>query len=92
MSAQHNEDGFIIDKEDFEVVVKKLGTKSTHSYDFLLKGGPKYREVMFKFCKSMMEKEEFPSSFRKTLLNMIWERKGAAEILKNNRFIHTKEP
>ena len=86
-----NEDGFVIDKEDFEVVVKKFGTKSTHSYDFLLKGGPKYKEVMFKFCKSMMEKEEFPSSFRKTLLNMIWKRKGAAEILKNNRFIHTKE-
>ena len=46
---------------------------------------------MFKLCKSMIEKEEFPSNFRKTLLNMIWKAKGPAEILKNNRFIHTKE-
>ena len=39
----------------------------------------------------MIEKEEFPTSFRKTILNMIWKQKGPAEILKNNRFIHTKE-
>ena len=39
----------------------------------------------------MIEKEEFPSSFRRTILNMIWKSKGPAEILKNNRLIHTKE-
>jgi hypothetical protein len=83
--------GFDIDKDDFENVLKKFSTKSTKSYDFLLKSGSKYKEAMFKLCKYMIEKEDFPISFRKTLLNMIWKRKGPADILKNNRFIHTKE-
>ena len=39
----------------------------------------------------MIEKEDFPIYFRKTLLNMIWKQKGPADILKNNRSIHTKE-
>ena len=84
-------DGFEIVKDDFDNVLKKFGSKTTKSYDFLLKGGPKYKEVIYKLCKSMIEKEEFPTSFRKTILNMIWKQKGPSEILKNNRFIHTKE-
>ena len=86
-----DDDGFEILRDDFDSVLQKFSTKSTHSYDFLLKGGTKYKEVMFNFCKSMIEEEKFPLSFRKTLLNMIWKSKGPAEILKNNRFIHTKE-
>ena len=39
----------------------------------------------------MIDIEEFPTQFRKTLLNMIWKQKGPAEVLKNNRFIHLKE-
>ena len=84
-------DGFEIVKDDFDNVLKKFGSKTTKSYDFMLKGGPKYKEVIYKLCKSMIEKEEFPTSFRKTILNMIWKQKGPSEILKNNRFIHTKE-
>ena len=86
-----DDDDFNMEFDDFNSVLQKFSTKSTHSYDLLLKAGPKYKDVMFKVCKSMIEKEEFPSSFRKTLLNMIWKRKGPAEILSNNRFIHTKE-
>ena len=39
----------------------------------------------------MIEEEEFPVMFRKTLLMMIWKQKGPQEILSNNRFIHLKE-
>ena len=39
----------------------------------------------------MIEKEDFPASFRKTTLYMIWKRKGAMDILKNNRFLHMKD-
>ena len=39
----------------------------------------------------MIDEEEFPTMFRKTLLNMIWKLKGRSEILKNNRFIYLKE-
>ena len=39
----------------------------------------------------MVENEEFPLSFRKTILFMIWKQKGPADVLKNSRFIHIKE-
>ena len=78
-----DDDGFAIVKDDFENVLRKFATKSTKSYDFLLRAGPKYKEVMFKLCKSMIEMEVFPTKFRKTILNMIWKSKGPAEILKN---------
>ena len=84
-------EGFEIDKEDFTQVLNKFKSKSTHSYDFLLKSGKRYQEAMFHFCKKMIEKEVFPNSFRRTILYMIWKQKGQAEILKTNRFIHLKE-
>ena len=46
---------------------------------------------MFKFCKNMIEKEEFPISFKKTMFFLIWKQKGPSEILKNSCFIYTKE-
>ena len=76
---------------DFEEVMKKFGLKKTKSYDFLLNSGKRYKEVMFKFCKKMIAAEEFPHSFNRTVLYMIWKQKGPAEILKNSRFIHMKE-
>ena len=66
----NDNEGFDIDKEDFENVLKKFNKKS---YDFLLKSGLKYKEAMFKLCNYMIEKEDFPISFKKTLLNMIWK-------------------
>ena len=92
MRMKDNDDeDFEIIQEDFDTVLHKFSTKGTNSYDFLLKGSAKYKDVVFKLCKSMIEKEEFPSSFRRTILNMIWKQKGPSEILTNNRFIHTKE-
>ena len=61
-----------IDESDFEAVCKKLNSKQTKSYDFLLKSGEKYQNVIFKLSKRMIKNETFPNLFRKTLLNMIW--------------------
>ena len=88
---EEDTEGFEIEKDDFEEVMKKFGSKKTRSYDFLLNSGGKYKESMFNLCKKMIEKEEFPNSFQKTMLYMIWKQKGPAEILKNSRFIHMKE-
>ena len=85
------EESFEISEDDFKVVCKKFDSKQTKSYDFLLKAGEEYKKVVYKLCRRMISEEEFPSLFRKTLLNMIWKQKGPSEILKNNRFIHLKE-
>ena len=85
------DDDFMIDKDDFEAVLKKFSSKSTRTYDFLLKASEEYKDSIFQLCMKFFEKEEFPEKFRKTILFMIWKRKGGAEVLSNNRFIHLKE-
>ena len=76
---------------DFKGVLDKFSKKKTKSYDFILNAGDKFKDSIFKLCTKMISKAEFPVSFRKTMLHMIWKGKGPAEILKNSRFIHMKE-
>jgi hypothetical protein len=81
----------VIDKADFDFVVKKFKFKETKSYDFLLKSSEEYQKVIFKLCRKMIMEEDFPDMFRKTILYIIWKGKGPQEIMKNSRFIHMKE-
>ena len=83
-------EGFEVTKDSFNKVLGKFGTKKTKAYNFLLKAGNKFKNSIYKLCKRMLEAEEFPSSFRKTVLNQIWKGKGSSDILKNSRFIHNE--
>ena len=82
---------FEVLREDFENVLAKFKTKDTKIYDFLIKAGDKNKEAIFKLCKRIKDTEEIPESFYKTVLIIIWKRKGPMEVLKNNRFLHMKE-
>ena len=64
--------------------------KQTKAYDFLLKADDSYKDAIFKLCKRFIDTEDFPTKFGETLLYMLWKKKGSAEVLKNNRFIHMK--
>ena len=83
-------ESFEIDEDDFNNVLAKFKSKTTKTYDFLLKAGTKYQSALFELCKMMIQKEEFPKSFKQTVLYMIWKRKGAMDVLKNNRYLHMK--
>ena len=83
-------DGFEVSKEDFDDVIEKFKSKQTKVYDFLIKADHDYKHAIFLLCKKFLDAEEFPDKFRETLLVMIWKKKGPAEILKNNRFVHMK--
>ena len=82
---------FVVTIEDFNQVLAKFAMKETKTYDFLIKAGDKYKFAMFKICKRIIENEEIPDSFKRTILHMIWKRKGSMDILKHNRFLHIKE-
>ena len=71
--------------------MNKFESKYTKTYDFLIKAGMNYKQAIFMLCKRIIDNEEVPIMFRKTLLIMIWKRKGPMDILKNNRFLHMKE-
>lgn len=57
----------------------------------MIKSGDRYKRAIFKLCQRVIDKEEVPDSFRKTVLVMIWKRKGPMDILRNNRFLHMKD-
>ena len=83
-----DDDGFELSKEDFDEVIEKFKKKSTKAYDFLTKADEEYKAAIFILCKKFIDKEEFPDMFKETVLHMIWKKKGSAETLKNNRFVH----
>ena len=83
-------DEFVVEEDEFKEVVKVFKRKDTKSYDFLVKAGKNYQEVIGHFVSKMIKSETFPDDFRKTVLHMIWKGKGGAEVLKNSRFVHMK--
>jgi hypothetical protein len=87
---EEDSEGFEITQEDFDDVTKNLQKKTTKAYDFILKADEDYKAAIFLLCKKFIDEEEFPDLFKETLLIMIWKKKGSAQTLKNNRFIHLK--
>ena len=81
---------FEIEEDEFKDVVEVFKRKDTKSYDFLVKSGKKYQEAIGHLVMKLIKTETFPDEFRKTVLHMIWKGKGAAEVLKNSRFVHMK--
>ena len=70
-----NDEEYDIDRDVFETVMNKFSSKQTKSYDFLLKSGEKFQDSVYKLCKKMILKEEFPKTFRKTILHIAMEAK-----------------
>ena len=84
-------ESFEINHDEFEDVLEKFKKKDTKTYDFLINAGKDYKIAIYKLCKRIIEREEIPQSFRRTILIMLWKMKGASNILRNNRFLHMKE-
>ena len=76
----HDEDDLVVEEDDLKSFLRRI----PRPIPFLLKAGSKYKTVMFKLCKRVIEKEKIPESFRKTTLYMLWKMKGPMNILKNN--------
>ena len=85
------EETFEVKFDDFSKVIEKFGKKDTKTYDFLIKAGKKYQFAMYKLCKRIIDQEEIPSSFRRTILYMIWKTRGSMNMFKSWRFLHMKE-
>ena len=72
--------GFTVTGGDFIEVLDKFKKKDTHTYDFIIKASDSYKSVIFKLCQRIIDKEEIPEIFRKTILIMIWKTKGSMDI------------
>ena len=65
--------------------------KNKQAYHFLTKAGTSFQTSMFKLCRRLIQEEQFPAVFNKTLLKQLWKRKGRRENLDNHRYIHLKD-
>jgi hypothetical protein len=85
------EGNFEVTEETFEFVMNNMERKNKRSYNFIVKTGNKYKRVVFKMCKRILEKEEIPLRFFLTLLIQLYKGKGSCQDLSNSRFIHIKD-
>jgi hypothetical protein len=82
---------FKAEEDTFNQLLTKFKKSGKRNYDFLTKAGKEFQNVVYKFSQRMILEESFPSSFKETMLHMIFKGgKGKREILSDNRFIHSK--
>ena len=82
---------FMPTKEGFQTLLKKFKLSRKQNYDFLVRSSKEFQDVVFKFSKLIIQKEEFPDSFKETTLHMIFKGgTGKREKLSDNRFVHSK--
>ena len=56
---------FAPDKETFDFLVSKFKKSRKPNYHFLVRASQAFQNTVFEFCKIMIQKEEFPTSFQK---------------------------
>ena len=78
-------------EDDFDEFVGKLEKMNKISYDFLLKAGKKFKMVVFKLFRRLIQAEVFPKRFFETVLHQLWKKKSPKKSLGNHRFIHVKD-
>ena len=91
MMEEHEDDDTNVTEEEFNEIVAKFKQKNKKSYEFLTKSREGFQSSIYKFCKRMLEEEDFPSDFSVTILYQLWKRKGSKENLNNHRYIHMQK-
>ena len=77
--------------EDFQTRLKKIGSKCSEKYQFLLKGGQGFKNCLFNLFKQVWTSEKKPQQWRDTILIQLYKGKGNINEFSAQRFIHTKE-
>ena len=73
-------------------VVRKVMTQRKSCFRHFIKSGRKFKYATWCYLNRMFRDEDFPESSAETWLTKIFKRKGSEAKLKNNRFVHGKEP
>ena len=73
-------------------VLKKIMAQKKACFRNFIKTGQRYKYATFCYLNRMFRDEDFPTSSASTWLTKIWKGKGSQARLKDNRFVHGKEP
>ena len=79
-----------ITEDDFNQVLTKFKNKNKKSYYLLTRAGQHFQRSIYKFCKRMIQEENFPCDFDLTTLHPLWKRKNSKCDLNNHRYLHMK--
>ena len=73
-------------------VMTKIHRQKKACFRDIIKAGRNFKFALYRLLNRMYAREEFPRVSAVTYLTKIWKKKGSQARLKNNRFIHGKEP
>ena len=76
----------------FLKVLKKIMRQKKACFRDIIKSGRNFKYALYCLLNRMYENEEFPEECSHTWLTKIWKKKGSKSRLKDNRFVHGKEP
>ena len=82
----------VIPWEIYLKVMTKIHRQKKACFRDVIKSGRNFKYALYRLLNRMFAQEEFPDVSFITRLTKIWKRKGSQARLKNNRFIHGKEP
>ena len=74
-SWKEDDNEYNISMEDFICTLDKFRKKDTNTYDFLIYAGDRYKNAVFQLCKRILLKEEIPTDFNNTTLQMLYKGK-----------------
>ena len=77
--------------EVFLKVLTKVHKQNKACFRDIIKSGRNFKFALYHLLNRMYKNEEFPDASYVTYLTRIWKKKGLESLLKNNRFIHSKE-
>ena len=78
--------------ETYMKVLRKVMTQNKACFRNFNRTGQRFKYATYVYLNRMYRDEDFPDRSAITWLTKIWKRKGPESKLKNNRFVHGKEP
>ena len=87
---EKNANEWELDQKTYNKVLNRIKEKGKKMFDPLNKAGNKYKEAIRMYMSKIIDKEEIPWEFSKTVLILIWKKKGSALDLNMMRYVHMK--
>ena len=79
-----------LDRMTYKKVLKRIKEKDKKMFDPLNKAGDLYKEAIRMYMSKIIDNENIPWEFSKTVLIPIWKKKGSALDLNMMRYVHMK--
>ena len=77
--------------EIFEKTYARLSKAPGAKYKFIMEAGCSLKPALFNLCDTIWRTETLPSRWSESILIQLYKGSGSRNLLRNHRFIHTKE-